>query len=303
MRRFMLPAACAAALVLSSCQSLTGALDDLGLDLGDSAVASKVVQTAVEVAPDIAKALEEITPEQEYYIGRAVGAQVFAAYKAYDQPALNLYLNRLGQSLALFSERPEIFGGYRFIALDSQEINAFATPSGLIMVSRGLIGITQSEDELASVLAHEICHVTLKHGLKSIRSARFGTALGTVTKKAGEALLGDELKEVTGAFSDSIDDITKTMVVSGYSKTAEFGADMEAAKLLARTGYDPRALERVLTSMQKKLDPKAKDFSKTHPAPKDRIKALKTVLDALDVESPPPDPYRAERYAAAMKFN
>ncbi len=53
MRRFMLPAACAAALVLSSCQSLTGALDDLGLDLGDSAVASKVVQTAVEVAPDI----------------------------------------------------------------------------------------------------------------------------------------------------------------------------------------------------------------------------------------------------------
>jgi predicted Zn-dependent protease len=292
-------AAYAAALV--SCQSIAGQLGAAASSLTGSSLTGKAVTSAIEAAPDVVKALEEITPEQEYYIGRAVGAQVFAQYRAYDRPALNAYLNKIGQALSLFSERPEIFRGYRFIALDSEEINAFATPSGLIMVSRGLLKLATSEDELAAVLAHEIAHVTERHGLKSIKNARFGTAIGTLAKKTGEVLVGSDMEEITGAFNDTIGDITKTMIVSGYSKASEFDADKKGVEILARAGYDPGSLARVLAAMEKKLDPKGKDFSKTHPKPKDRIKALENAVKAMKPGAGASDDAREKRYAAAMK--
>ncbi len=296
---------------LASCASWAQSFTDTAVQAGlmdkdRAASLKKTAAAADEIGTDLKKALDEITPEQEYYIGRAVGATVFTQYKAYDKKAMNDYLNRLGQSLSLYSERPEVFGGYHFVALDSKEINAFATPSGLIMMSRGLIALTTSEDELAAILAHEIAHVTSRHGLKSIRSARFGTA---VTKTAGLAastagsIVGEDLKEITGAFTDSIGDITKTMIKSGYSKSAEYEADLKAVRILRECGYDPRGLERVLKAMDAKLDPKAKDFSKTHPKPKDRIKVLKKTLDTFKTKAPPANQERQDRYAQAMKLN
>jgi beta-barrel assembly-enhancing protease len=293
--------ALSAVVALLSCQSIAGQLGAAASTLTGSSLTGKAVTAAVEAAPDVMKALEEITPEQEYYIGRAVGAQVFAQYRAHDAPALNAYLNKLGQALSLFSERPEIYKGYRFVALDSDEINAFATPSGLVMVSRGLLRLATSEDELAAVLAHEVAHVTERHGLKSIKNARFGTAIGTLAKKTGEVLAGKDLEEITGAFSDTIGDITKTMIVSGYSKASEFDADKKGVEILARAGYDPAALARVLAAMEKKLDPAGKDFSKTHPKPKDRVKALDKAVKEMQAGAGASDEAREKRFAAAMK--
>lgn len=296
-----------AALGLASCASLaksfTAAAQEAGvMDKERADTINKTAAATEEISADLKKALDQITPEQEYYIGRAVGATVFQSYKAYDKKALNDYLNKLGQSLALFSERPEIFEGYHFVALDSQEINAFATPSGLIMISRGLIALTASEDELASILAHEIAHVTSRHGLKSIKNARFGQAIsktaGTAASVAGE-FVGSDVKELTGTFSNSIGDITNTMIKTGYSKSAEYEADSKAVDILVAVGYDGNALQRVLAAMEKKLDPKAKDFSKTHPKPKDRINALQKRKAA----PPPaqPNPAAQARFDQAMK--
>ena len=117
-------------------------------------------------AKAVQKTWQDLTPEQEYYIGRAVAAQVFQTYRPLDRPAANAYLNLFGQSLAVFSDRPETFGGYHFLLLDSDEINAFAAPGGLILVTRGMVRCCENEDELAAVLAHEICHVEKKHGLE-----------------------------------------------------------------------------------------------------------------------------------------
>ncbi len=290
-------AACA-----SISESLTGLAQDAGLmGKSEAAALNKTAGAADDIGADLKKALDEITPEQEYYIGRAVAANVFAQYKIYNKKELNAYVNLLGRALSLYSERPEVFGGYHFALLDSAEINAFATPSGIILVSRGLMAITTSEDELAAVLAHEIAHVTSRHGLKAIKNARFGQALGKAASAAGK-LVGDDLKEVTGVFTSSIGDISNTLIQSGYSKTAEYEADLKAAKILADTGYDPRALQRVLIAMKNKLDPKGKDFSKTHPKPEDRIKVLQKTLDAFKAETPPANQVQTERYAKAMKL-
>ena len=148
-------------------------------------------------AKAVEKSWQDLTPEQEYYIGRAVAAQVFQTYPPLDRPQANEYLNLLGQSLAIFSDRPETFGGYHFLLLDSDEINAFAAPGGLILVTRGMLRCCENEDELAAVLAHEICHVEQKHGLSAIKQGRLTEAFTIIAAESAKQMGGEELAALT----------------------------------------------------------------------------------------------------------
>ena len=239
-----------------------------GVITPDQAESTKRVGTAVT------KTFQDITPEQEYYVGRTVAATVLAQYKAYPADDLNGYLNRLGQALAQFSTKPETFGGYHFLALDSNDINAFAAPGGLILVTRGLLKCCQNEDELAAVLAHEIGHVEKVHGLRAIKTGRLNSALTILAVEAGKNLAGEQLAEVTKAFDESINDISGTLMNSGYSRKLEYEADAAAVAILKQAGYNPGALVAMLENMAKNWDASRKDFAATHPAPADRIKEL-----------------------------
>ena len=218
---------------------------------------------------------EKFTSEQEYYVGRTIGAMVFDKYKPYNHVKGNYYLNLLGQTLTLSSDMPETFGGYHFMILDSHEINAFAAPGGLIFVTRGLIKCCRSEDALAAVLAHEIGHVQEKHGLQAVQEARFSNALlvtgAEIVKNTGDA---DLVKQVN-AFEDFISDIASTLINNGYSRSFEEEADEASATILKRAGYDPNGLVDMLNIMKGKLKSGGFDFAKTHPSPADRITAVK----------------------------
>ena len=240
-----------------------------GVITADQADSAKRVGTAVT------KTFEDITPEQEYYIGRTVAATVLAAYKPKPAPDLNGYVNQVGQALALFSTRPETFGGYHFLVLDSADINAFAAPGGLILVTRGLLQCCQTEDELAAVLAHEIGHVEKTHGLRAIKTGRLNSALTTMALEAGKNLAGNDLAEVTKAFDESINDITTTLMNSGYSRKLEFEADAAGVEILKKAGYAPGALVAMLENMAKNWDSSRKDFAATHPPPAERIQELR----------------------------
>jgi predicted Zn-dependent protease len=285
-------AACAAAILsalasLSACASL-GSVDTMSL-----------LNIAAKSGEAVAKSFEDITPEQEYYVGRAVGANILAQYPPLEAAAANSYLNLLGQSLAQLSDRPETFGGYHFLILDSAEINALSAPGGLIFVSRGLLRCADSEDGVAAILAHEIGHVVRQHGLKAIKTARFKDAGLAIGKAAVEELGPSELAKVTAAFSGTIDDITSTLVNSGYSRSAEKEADLAAVEILKRAGYDPNALVRMLKVMESRLKPGGPGFGKTHPDPKDRIASVQEAIASAGVPSAAP-PARKSRYQAAL---
>ncbi len=290
--RALLPAACAAAILgvlasLSACASL-GSGDAISL-----------LNIAAKSGEAVAKSFEDITPEQEYYVGRAVGANLLAQYRPLEAAAANSYLNLLGQSLALVSDRPETFGGYHFLILDSAEINAFAAPGGLIFVSRGLLRCADSEDGAAAILAHEIAHVVKQHGLKAIKTARFKDAGLAIGLAAVEEYGSADLAKVTAAFSGTIDDITSTLVNSGYSRSAEKEADLAAVDILKRAGYDPQALVRMLQVMAGRLQPGGPGFAKTHPDPKDRIASIQEALGSGGAPPAAP-PARQSRYQAAL---
>lgn len=240
---------------------------------------------------------KDITPEQEYYIGRAVAARMFTSYQPLDQDVTNRYLNELGQTLAMASDRPETFGGYHFMLIESDEINAFAAPGGLILISTGMLDLCQTEDELAAVLAHEICHVVGKHGLRAIKNSRLTSALTILATESARNFGSSELKQLVADFEGSIDDITSTLMVNGYSRGLEEEADQMAIIILERVGYDPKALPSMLKEMQKGWKAGGPGFARTHPAPTDRIDALSPALVGLPDQVEPQ--VRHQRFAAA----
>jgi predicted Zn-dependent protease len=291
-----LPCALGLALVLAGCSDVTKVVTSAGVATGK--ISEDQAKSVNRSAEAVEKTFQDITPEQEYYIGRSVAATIYSSYKPFDQAAINQYLNVLGQTLALASEKPETFGGYHFYVMDTEEINAFAAPGGLILVSRGLIRCCRNEDALAGVLAHEIGHVEKLHGLKAIKKGRLTSALTTLAVEAGKNLGGEQLAEVTKAFEGTIGDITGTLVNSGYARELEFEADAAAVRILHRVGYNPQGLVDMLDQMQKKLKPGSHGFGSTHPTPKDRIEAVRKVIGSPDTLTDPPA--RKQRFTAAV---
>ena len=244
----------------------------------------------------MSQAMQDFTPEQEYSLGRAVGARLISRYGALEDRAANSYLNQVGQALAMRSGR-RLQNGYHFLALHSPEVNAFAAPGGLIFVTTGMLSLVSGESELAAVLAHEIAHVQNKDAIAAIQNSRLTTAVTALGKDAGgqytPAVPGSQYLSV---FSGAVDDVVSTLVTKGYSRGQEYAADSTAKGILSAAGYDPRALESVLQAMSKRVSPGSAGFGSTHPSAENR-------LDKLGASPSPAEKdtgVRAGRFRAAM---
>lgn len=228
---------------------------------------------------DVSRSFEDFTAEQEYYIGRSVAAVVLSRYSPYTDKKADDYVNILGQTLALASDVPETFGGYHFLILNSDEINAFAAPGGLIFITRGLLRCCRTEDAVAAVLAHEIGHIQHKHGLQAIKKARIAQAFTSLALEGAKTFGRQELAQLTETFEGTISDITTTMINNGYSRSLEYKADKTAVTILKRVGYDPHGLTEMLMVMEKRLKSGGLDFARTHPSPASRIAEIKMYID------------------------
>lgn len=257
---------------LCGCQGM-GDLAALGSNIaaGAGIISQNQADSITRSARAVERSAEDITPEQEYYIGRTIGAMILETYRPYDNRRVNAYLNLMGQTLARMSDRPEIYNGYHFLALDSDDINALSAPGGFVFVTRGLLRCCRSEDAAAAVLAHEIGHVQMKHGLKAIQTSRITEAVAIIGVESAKSFSGADLASLTSVFEGAITDITKTLVNTGYGRGLEYEADAAAVTILKRVGYDPQGLADMLTVMRDRLVPGRADFASTHPSPDDRL--------------------------------
>ncbi|MDF1591052.1 MAG: M48 family metalloprotease [Desulfobacterales bacterium] len=260
------------ALLLAGCESLdTVAQIGTAVGVATGTIDQSQAASIQKSAKAVARSFQDFTPEQEYYIGRTVGAVIVNKYKPYHNLAATRYVNLLGQTLARASDLPETFGGYHFLVLDSDEINAFATSGGFIFITRGLLRCCRDEDAVAAVLAHEIGHVQSRHGLQAIKKSRVTAALTTLAVEGTKTFSGQDLADLVGTFEGSITDITTTLINNGYSREFEQQADQAAVTILQRVGYDPNGLVEMLKIMQDRLRPGGSDFAKTHPSPVSRM--------------------------------
>jgi predicted Zn-dependent protease len=267
MKRTLLLLLCA--LPVAACAGVLNALEQM---TGESTAEGKLIRGANRLR----KSYQDLDPSEEHYVGRSVAAQILAmpAYPLLRDDAATAYVNRVGQAVVTTNDGVRhTFDDYHFAVLDTAEINAFACPGGLVLVTRGLLADTAGEDELAGVLAHEIAHVTLRHGLAAIQKQNLAEAFTYLGAGAAQATMKkQDLQKLTGLFDSSVKDVVHTMITSGYSRDAELAADKLGRDFLRGTGYDPQGLERVLAKMQAAGGHGG--MLATHPAPQDRIAAL-----------------------------
>ena len=224
----------------------------------------------------IGNAAEVITPEAEYIIGKQVAAQLLGQYPLYRNKDATKYLNSICYTMIIHSEKPNLYKGYYVGILDSDEINAFATSGGHILITKGLLKCADTEDAIAAVIAHEISHIQLQHSIKAIKASRNTIAtLSTLSATAVTLTNGDEdTVNLTKALDESVNNVITILVDSGYSVSQEYAADKKALELMSNAGYDTSCMNDMLSLLEKNSKNTKKGFSHTHPAPQKRKKKL-----------------------------
>lgn len=239
-----------------------------------------------------AEALRPLTTEEEVGMGREVAAKMIAYFKVYENPKAAAYVRKVGQAMAMQSERQDV--GYHFELLDTPAINAFAAPGGYIFVTRGLLENIGTESELAGVLAHEVGHVAGKHVVNAIQS---GKMMQAGLKEAGSFTPGSR-------FLDEIaKDILVRLIDRGLAPKDESDADQRGLNYAYAAGYSPDGLRNALAGLQRISPESAQKISwldRTHPPLGERIARLDQWMAQRKMQSEG-RAVLAERYQAAMK--
>ena len=267
------------ALFITSCatvQQIVTTTMNIAVATGD--MDPRTADLIVSTTESVYKVTEQITPENEYYIGRATAAIILNDYNLYNEPNLTKYLNKICGAITINSEKPDLYNGYYVAVLDSDEINAMATPGGHILITRGLLKCTSNEEELASVIAHEIAHIQKQHSISAIKTSRFKDLSLNVASLAINESDNDEAKQMMSVFGDSVDDVVSSLVLNGFSQEQEFEADSYALELLNNAGYNPHSIVNMLKTLEQNQANHKRGFVKTHPEPKKRIKKIQNEL-------------------------
>lgn len=231
------------------------------------------VVAKAQSAKKIGDGLHSINEQEEIKIGGDLAGMLLGAAPLIDDPVKQNYVNRLGRWLALHSGRPAL--PWKFCIVESDDFNAFSTPGGYVLITRGLFDRMRTEAELAGVLAHEIAHVERKHHLealqKSLRNQSFGEMQRYFSVSTGNG--------IADRFADALLSAGKDLYAKGLDKEAEFEADRIGVVIAARSGYSPYGLGGVLQTLSATTDEQAYGLhTRTHPLPLDRLARLDAAM-------------------------
>ena len=250
--------------------SATVASAQFGLDLGK---VTKAIETG-KSATKVVKGAVGVGPMEERKIGEAAALEIISRYGGLvrDDDIMRR-INLLGRSLARYSPRPNL--EWRFAVLNSDTVNAFSTPGGLVFITRGLYEQAGSDDALAGVLGHEIAHITHRDALKVVQMGDAATgAKELLVQRSSDARMVDSAASQVGSLLGfNVLGLVAKIVETGYDSATEFSADKDGRVFAVTTGYAPGGLRSVLVHL-KDAGENRKTMFATHPPLADRIKKL-----------------------------
>lgn len=171
----------------------------------------------------------------ELQAGQKGHQEILKEYRALENPALQAYVNSVGQKLAKSSQRATL--EWHFTVLDSPEVNAFALPGGYVYITRGILAYLNDEAELAGVLGHEIGHVTARHA--SQRATRQQAAgVGVLLANVLGAVLENKGYSGVGDLTNQVSQIGAAGYITSYGREQELQSDQLGAEYLAKNHYD-----------------------------------------------------------------
>ncbi len=214
-----------------------------------------------------------ISEAQEVQMGQQAAQEVRATMGLVDDAGLQAYVDGIGQRLAANSERPNL--PWSFEVVDDPTPNAFALPGGPIFITRGMLSLMSTEAQLASVLGHEVGHVTARHHVTSMsrqQLAQLGLGIGGMIVPQVQ-----QLGSLAGAGLQ--------LLFLSHGRDAERQADDLGFQYSLAQGFDVREMALVFASLQRLGDEGQRSavpsWLMTHPAPADRVTAVEARLATM----------------------
>ncbi|HUR20537.1 MAG TPA: M48 family metallopeptidase [Vicinamibacterales bacterium] len=223
------------------------------------------------------------SPAEDVQLGREASAEVQKQLPMLNDQTVDSFVESLGQRLVAAIPRefshPEF--RYTFQVVNVREINAFALPGGPMYVNRGMISQARTQGEVASVIAHEISHVALRHGTAQATKAtkyEIGTMLG--------AVLGSIIGGRTGNVVAGVTQFGLGTAFLKFSREYERQADLLGSHIMADAGFDPREMASMFQTIQKQGGSGGPEFLSDHPDPGNRAAAITKEAALLQVRNP-----------------
>lgn len=206
-----------------------------------------------------------ISSEREVRMGKSIARAVENKFKLLQNEEMKMRVEKIGERLARVCDRGDI--DYYFKVLDEDEVNAVSLPGGYIYINRGLIERVESDDELASVIGHELGHIASRHAVKRLQGSLGYFAIKVlIAGSKGSRQLG---RGADAAFSE---------LLLSYSREDELLADTLAVKYMRRAGFDPRAMLSFLEKLkeiERERPLRPKRHFRTHPYLADRVRVVR----------------------------
>ncbi|CAN5861479.1 hypothetical protein BH24ACI5_BH24ACI5_21180 [soil metagenome] len=230
-----------------------------------------------------------ITEADERKIGEQVSERVRVEFGVFQDTAVTRYVTLVGTTLAKASTRPDL--KWEFIVLDTDGVNAFASPGGLVHITRGALGLIKSEAELAGVLGHEIAHITKKHTVNAIQK-----------NKTFE--LGADVAPGSTVFLEGLANaVYDNIVEKGFDRGDEEDADAVGVRLASGLSYSPAGLGTFLTKLADRNKDERSERNAlfaSHPETQGRIDKLNRQIKSEKLEA---TATVQARYASAITFD
>ena len=206
----------------------------------------------------------KVSDAEERKIGENVSAKVRLRFGVVQDPAVHKYVTLVGTLVAHQSERPTL--PWTFIVLDTDGVNAFASPGGFVHITRGALGLVKNEAELAGVIAHEIGHVAHKHTVNAIQKNK-AVVMGTNAAMANR-----------GPYLDQFANKAYEMILeNAFDRGDELDADKASVQYTLAAGYASGTLADFLTRLddRNKDQPERNGLFASHPETKERIDKIR----------------------------
>ena len=210
-----------------------------------------------------------VSESQEIQMGQQYDSQVVASIGLDPNPSLQAYVQSIGTKLAATSERPNLTWTFRIV--DDPAVNAFAIPGGFVYVTRGILAHMTNEAELATVMGHEIGHVTARHTAHQMsreQLASLGLAIGGIASSL--------VAKYAGVASQALG-----VLFLKFSRDNENQADELGVRYSSRGNYDSREMVNVMRMLDKieaQSGGRLPEWLATHPNPGNRIEHITSVL-------------------------
>ena len=222
-------------------------------------------------AADTAQKVADLTisEKDERALGEEVSQLIRREFGVYQDKDVTKYVSLVGAVMTQASTRPDL--EWEFIVLDTDGVNAFAAPGGIVHITRGALGLIKSEAELAGVLAHEIAHITKKHTVNAIRKNKSFKLASDVTPGSNAYI-----SALAGAAYDNI-------VEKGFDRGDENDADQEGIRIANKVGYNPSGLSNFLTKLAERNASTTEERNglfASHPETKERLDRIDRQIKA-----------------------